>query len=174
MNTKPKIKRTDYIMLNYSTKNTVEAFMKRQPHYEREMSTDGDKYYFHGEPIAEYRNKCIWISNAGWKNNHTLKRLRAIPGVYIKTYGKRWYFNCTLWDGGWASIIGKSTHRKTNRFDYENTDNSVFSSKDALLVKQIERKIKNIQVPVRRVTKGDEIFLIIPPMYMDKIKKLIK
>jgi len=86
------------------TDKIVGAFNSRQAKSLGNTVSDGQALYLHGNKIAKWCNKDIWITNAGWFSNTTKERLNAIFGVSIYQKNYQWYLNGQPWGGEWIKV----------------------------------------------------------------------
>lgn len=86
------------------TKKTREAFMNRYPARSGNTHTDGNALFLHGNKIAEWRGKELWITLAGWPSPITRERLHGLPGVSLGQRKHRQYLNNAEWSGDWTRV----------------------------------------------------------------------
>lgn len=86
------------------TERVCGAFERREARRIDNTMTDGNALYLHGNKIAEWRGKALWISNAGWSSPTTKERLNGLRGVRINQKDWVWYLNGKQWDGEWIAV----------------------------------------------------------------------
>jgi len=60
--------------------------------------------FLHGNKIAKYSNRCLFITNAGWSSNVTKERLNSLCNVAIYQKNFEWFLNDEVWDGRWVRV----------------------------------------------------------------------
>lgn len=86
------------------TQIATEAFVARKPVNKGNTTSTGTHLCLHGNIIAEWRGKQLWVTHAGWPRALTQERLNALPGVVVRVKNKQWFLNGSAWDGSWIKV----------------------------------------------------------------------
>ncbi len=83
------------------------AFMAKAPHKPvANTHSDGKRYLYHGNIIAEWRDDGLWVTLAGYPTVTTMHRLSALEGVGVYTHRRNVKLNGKPWDGDWVKVDG--------------------------------------------------------------------
>jgi hypothetical protein len=96
-----------------SNNEVAHEFNKGKKHIKHSVESTGDKLFYHGNLIAEYKDGALYISNGGYVPNSeytgslsTKFILNGLTGVRIDQKLKKWYLNGKEWDGEFIKVKG--------------------------------------------------------------------
>jgi hypothetical protein len=89
------------------------AFAEGKSKKRKHDQSTGEALYYHGNKIAEWRKKTLYVSNGGYAGSKgetgsktTKDKLNALPNVNVVQKNFKWYLNGVEWNGEWKKVAG--------------------------------------------------------------------